>query len=48
MLDEMRTFVVLAESGSLQQAAERLFLKPSAGTPRGLGMGESFSTGATI
>jgi hypothetical protein len=23
MLDEMRTFVVLAESGSLQQAAER-------------------------
>jgi hypothetical protein len=27
MLDEMRT-VVLAESGSLQRAAERLFLTP--------------------
>jgi DNA-binding transcriptional LysR family regulator len=32
MLDEMRTFVVLAESGSLQRAAERLFLTPSAVT----------------
>ena len=32
MLDEMRTFVVLAESGSLQRAAERLFLMPSAVT----------------
>ena len=32
MLDEMRTFVVLAESGSLHRAAERLFLTPSAVT----------------
>jgi DNA-binding transcriptional LysR family regulator len=32
MLDEIRTFVVLAESGSLQRAAERLFLTPSAVT----------------
>jgi DNA-binding transcriptional LysR family regulator len=32
VLDEIRTFVVLAESGSLQQAAERLFLTPSAVT----------------
>src|SRR5512146_3225386 len=32
MLDEMRTFVVLAESGSLQRAAERLCLTPSAVT----------------
>src|SRR5206468_10026554 len=32
MLDEMRTFVVLAESGSLQRAAQRLFLTPSAVT----------------
>src|SRR5215472_12465226 len=32
VLDEMRTFVVLAESGSLQRAAERLFLTPSAVT----------------
>jgi len=32
MLDEMRTFVVLAEAGSLQRAAERLFLTPSAVT----------------
>jgi len=32
MLDEMRTFVVLAESGSLRRAAERLFLTPSAVT----------------
>jgi DNA-binding transcriptional LysR family regulator len=32
MLDEMRAFVVLAESGSLQRAAERLFLTPSAVT----------------
>lgn len=32
MLDEMRTFVVLAESGSLQRAAERLFRTPSAVT----------------
>src|SRR5256885_14323163 len=32
MLDEIRTFVVLAESGSLQRAAQRLFLTPSAGT----------------
>jgi DNA-binding transcriptional LysR family regulator len=32
MLDEMRTFVVLAELGSLQRAAERLFLTPSAVT----------------
>jgi DNA-binding transcriptional LysR family regulator len=32
MLDEMRTFVVLAESGTLQRAAERLFLTPSAVT----------------
>src|SRR5881394_2709621 len=32
MLDEMRTFVVLAESGSLQRASERLFLTPSAVT----------------
>src|SRR4026207_1058365 len=31
MLDEIRTFVVLAETGSLQRAAERLFLTPSAG-----------------
>ena len=30
MLDEMRAFVVLVESGSLQRAAERLFLTPSA------------------
>src|SRR5205823_10835457 len=34
MLDEMRTFVGLAESGSLQRAAERLFLTPSAVTRR--------------
>ena len=32
MLDEIRTFVVLAESGSLQRAAKRLFLTPSAVT----------------
>jgi len=32
VLDEIRTFVVLAESGSLQRAAERLFLTPSAVT----------------
>ena len=32
MLDEMRTFVVLAESGSLLRAAERLCLTPSAVT----------------
>ena len=32
MLDEIRTFVVLAESGSLQRTAERLFLTPSAVT----------------
>ena len=32
MLDEIRTFVILAESGSLQKAAERLFLTPSAVT----------------
>ena len=32
MLDEIRTFIVLAESGSLQRAAERLFLTPSAVT----------------
>jgi len=32
VLDEMRAFVVLAESGSLQRAAERLFLTPSAVT----------------
>jgi DNA-binding transcriptional LysR family regulator len=32
MLDEIRTFVVLAELGSLQRAAERLFLTPSAVT----------------
>jgi DNA-binding transcriptional LysR family regulator len=32
MLEEIRTFVVLAEAGSLQQAAERLFLTPSAVT----------------
>lgn len=32
MLDEIRTFVVLADSGSLQRAAERLFLTPSAVT----------------
>jgi len=32
MLDEIRTFVVLAEAGSLQRAAERLFLTPSAVT----------------
>jgi len=32
MLAEIRTFVVLAESGSLQRAAERLFLTPSAVT----------------
>jgi DNA-binding transcriptional LysR family regulator len=32
MLDEIRTFVVLAESGSLQRAAQRLFLTPSAVT----------------
>jgi DNA-binding transcriptional LysR family regulator len=32
LLDEIRTFVVLADSGSLQQAAERLFLTPSAVT----------------
>lgn len=30
MLDEMRSFVVLAESGSLRKASERLFLTPSA------------------
>src|SRR6478609_6779001 len=29
MLDEIRTFVVLAEAGSLQRAAERLCLTPS-------------------
>jgi DNA-binding transcriptional LysR family regulator len=32
MLDEIRTFVVLAEAGSLRRAAERLFLTPSAVT----------------
>src|SRR5689334_6776712 len=32
MLDEIRTFVVLAEAGSLQRAAERLCLTPSAVT----------------
>lgn len=32
MLDEIRAFVVLAEAGSLQRAAERLFLTPSAVT----------------
>ncbi len=32
MLDEIRTFVVLAESGSLQRAAARLCLTPSAVT----------------
>jgi DNA-binding transcriptional LysR family regulator len=32
MLEEMRAFVVLADSGSLQRAAERLFLTPSAVT----------------
>jgi DNA-binding transcriptional LysR family regulator len=32
VLDEIRTFVVLAEAGSLQRAAERLFLTPSAVT----------------
>jgi DNA-binding transcriptional LysR family regulator len=32
MLDEIRTFVVLSETGSLQRAAERLFLTPSAVT----------------
>ena len=32
MLDEIRTFVVLAEAGSLQRAAARLFLTPSAVT----------------
>jgi DNA-binding transcriptional LysR family regulator len=32
MLDEIRTFVVLAESGSVQRAAERLSLTPSAVT----------------
>ena len=32
MLDEIRTFVVLTEAGSLQRAAERLFLTPSAVT----------------
>jgi len=32
MLDEMRAFVVLVESGSLQGAAERLYLTPSAVT----------------
>jgi DNA-binding transcriptional LysR family regulator len=32
MLDEIRTFVVLAETGSVQRAAERLFLTPSAVT----------------
>ena len=32
MLDEIRAFVVLAESGSLQRAAARLFLTPSAVT----------------
>ena len=32
MLDEIRTFVVLAESGSLQRAAERRCLTPSAVT----------------
>jgi hypothetical protein len=31
MLDEMRTFVILAESGSLRRAVERLFLTPDAG-----------------
>ena len=32
MLDEMRAFIVLADSGSLQRASERLFLTPSAVT----------------
>jgi DNA-binding transcriptional LysR family regulator len=32
VVDEIRTFVVLAESGSLQRAAGRLFLTPSAVT----------------
>jgi DNA-binding transcriptional LysR family regulator len=32
VFDEIRTFVVLAEAGSLQRAAERLFLTPSAVT----------------
>jgi len=32
MLDEIRTFIALAESGSLQRAAERLNLTPSAVT----------------
>jgi DNA-binding transcriptional LysR family regulator len=32
MLDEMRAFLVLVESGSLQRAAERLFQTPSAVT----------------
>jgi DNA-binding transcriptional LysR family regulator len=32
MLEEIRTFVVLAESGSLLRASERLFLTPSAVT----------------
>ena len=32
MLDEIRTFVTLAEAGSLQRAAERLLLTPSAVT----------------
>jgi DNA-binding transcriptional LysR family regulator len=30
MLDEIRSFIVLAESGSLRRASERLFLTPSA------------------
>jgi DNA-binding transcriptional LysR family regulator len=34
MLDEIRTFVAMAETGSLQRAAERLFLTPSAVTRR--------------
>ncbi len=32
MLDEIRSFVMLAESGSLRRASERLFLTPSAVT----------------
>jgi DNA-binding transcriptional LysR family regulator len=32
MLDEIRTLIVLTEAGSLQRAAERLFLTPSAVT----------------
>ena len=30
MLDEIRSFIMLAESGSLRRASERLFLTPSA------------------